>query len=51
MLAASLGPLGEQVTLRSDCLGVPLLILAVSQVEVVMMVAERKEILGSNLLI
>ena len=51
MLAASLGPLGEQVTLRPDCLGVPLLILAVPEVEVVMMVAECKEILGTYLLI
>ena len=44
-------PFGEDVAVRSDVLGVPLLVLAIPKVEVVVVVAEREEILSSDFLI
>lgn len=51
MLAASVGPTGKKVFFRTDCSRVPGLILAVPQVEIVVMVAESEKVLSSKLLV
>ena len=44
-------PFTEDVAVRTDVLGVPLLVLAIPEVEVVVVVTEREEVLSSNFLI
>lgn len=51
MLVASVGPPCEKIFFRTDCSRVPGLILAVPQVEIVVMVAESEKVLSSKLLI
>ena len=48
MLAGCRSPFGENVSFRTDIYRIPRLVFAVPEVEVVMMVAQHKEILRTN---